>query len=242
MDSLSGNTGKSLPFVTLSSPVFPNPLNTSCLIVIVISCFGKGDLIISYNYLKAFEGKVVRLYQGPKYFTGKILGVQEEYLILYPQTKDLMLIKADHIHSIGIDVKDNYLFPVSEDNIGISFAKEKSFYQILQTLKYEMVKFNNGPESVTGIISDVGDENIILVDKQEVWTIYIYHIKSISIDRNTTNNLNYRSLKENKLSNLINYIPENRSNQKQESQHHENNKQDSEKKQFTGTTINYRFL
>ncbi|MGI6066432.1 MAG: hypothetical protein ACOYI2_08065 [Bacillota bacterium] len=197
------------------------------------------------NELKAFEGKIVRVYQGPNYFTGKILGVGEEYITLSLQTNEIMLIKADHIHSISVDVKDNFLFPISEnneDNIDMGFINEKNFYEILQALKYETIKLNDSSESETGIICEVGDDSITVVDKQEVKIIFLNHIKNICIPQSLVNNLQNKSLKKNNLPDVTDNLPEKEIVPKQEPQQQKKNKQAWEKIEISGTTIAYWFL
>ncbi|PEN30884.1 spore coat protein, partial [Bacillus wiedmannii] len=61
------------------------------------------------------------------------------------------------------------------------YAEEDTFLDALNDLKYKWIKINRGgPECVEGLLSDIHDGNITLVNGDEVIYVINSHIKSVS--------------------------------------------------------------
>jgi spore coat protein B len=154
----------------------------------------RGNDKMSLNYLGSLIGTEVKINRGgPDSIVGRLISVQHDYLVL--QTQDgTVFIQLQHIKSI------------SSTNSNVSRSNRSSqrsdyaytFEGLLGQLRYTFVQINRGgPEKIEGLVVEVWNNFLLLVVKDDIVRIPIFHIKSISASLNRNNNNSNNSNKNN---------------------------------------------
>lgn len=133
---------------------------------------------------------------GPAHRVGKVLDVKEDYLVLQIKNNEVIYYQLEHIKSISA-VSDNKSSETNESNETMDsdsdedttdydenpdFMVAQDFESLLKKLKHNWVIINGkGPEHIHGILVDYATDHVVLVHHDEVFRIYTYHIKNISL-------------------------------------------------------------
>ncbi|NMD69842.1 DUF2642 domain-containing protein [Bacillus sp. DNRA2] len=139
---------------------------------------------------------------GPSHRVGKVIDVKPDFLVLQTEENDIFYYQLEHIKSINAVQKnqqyqqessDESSFESSESSdvesyetneldVKPEFISAADFENLLKKMKHNWVVINGkGPENIQGILVDFTNDHIILVHHDEVFRIYTYHIKNISI-------------------------------------------------------------
>lgn len=133
---------------------------------------------------------------GPAHRVGKVLDVKEDYLVLQIKNNEVIYYQLEHIKSISA-VNESQSSEVDETNEAMDkeldmdtteyeenpdFMVAQDFDSLLKKLKHNWVIINGkGPEHIHGILVDFAMDHVVLVHHDEVFRIYTYHIKNISL-------------------------------------------------------------
>ncbi|WP_144939361.1 hypothetical protein [Paenibacillus sp. 32O-W] len=130
------------------------------------------------NYLASLIGKEVKINRGgPDTVLGKLLAVQSDYLILHC-SDGAVYVQNSHVKSIT-ENRENKSSTYDE---APRYYEGDSFHDVLENLKHRFVQINGGgPEKLEGFIVDVTSTHLLLVVKQEVIRVPIFHIRSICV-------------------------------------------------------------
>ncbi len=139
----------------------------------------KLENIFPENQIKSlvYQGVKVNL-GGPESRTGVLLAVGDDYLVLQGNTGEVIYYQQKHVKGVVKKAKEIELNPYFIEQ---SYADGATFQEILGSLKYKWVKINRGgPESVEGLLSDVNEEYVTLVNRDEVIYVINFHIKNVN--------------------------------------------------------------
>ncbi|MGE7884284.1 spore coat protein [Bacillus sp. NPDC094077] len=115
---------------------------------------------------------------GPESRIGVLLSAEDEHLVLQGNTGEVIYYQRSHVKSVVKKAKEIKLNPYF---CAQPYFDATTFQDILSGLKYKWVKINRGgPESIDGILSDVNEEYVTLVNREEVIYVLNFHIKSVS--------------------------------------------------------------
>ncbi|MVP02455.1 hypothetical protein [Paenibacillus lutrae] len=131
------------------------------------------------GYATKLIGEEVKVNRGgPDSITGKLIHVHSDYLTV--QTNEgVVYINASHVKSVTEGGSSNVY---AENPKSISAY---DFYDLLKKFHQKFVQINRGgPEKIEGVIVEVRKDYVVLVVKNEVVRISVFHIKSISLAGN----------------------------------------------------------
>ncbi|MDQ0200212.1 hypothetical protein [Neobacillus ginsengisoli] len=135
------------------------------------------------DMIRSFSGKVIRIDRGgPDSRIGKLLDVYDDHLVLLTEEDGVVYYNTEHIKSVteNTNEKLDCNFEIPE---GFEYKKADNFNSLLSTLKYQWVKINRGgPEKIEGILGDVNNDNLLLINKEEIVRISMFHLRNISLD------------------------------------------------------------
>lgn len=135
--------------------------------------------------LSNFIGKKVQIDRGgPESKSGIILAVGTDYLVLATVDEGNLYYYIEHIKSItlsNIDIANNdpqleIVTDFNENNEVPETMKE-----IFAAKKYKLIQINRGgPEKIKGLLTEIYDDYVAIVAKEEVILVVYSHIKSCS--------------------------------------------------------------
>ncbi|MGH0941764.1 spore coat protein [Bacillus mycoides] len=137
------------------------------------------ESVLCCDQIKGLVGENVKVnLRGPESRVGVLLSLGKDYLTLQLPHGEVVYYQLKHVKSLVKKVKETKC----DDYYGSSFySDEDTFFDVLKDLKYKWIKINRGgPECVEGLLSEVHEGCIILVNCDEVIYIINYHIKSVS--------------------------------------------------------------
>jgi spore coat protein B len=132
--------------------------------------------------LSSLVGKIVRIDRGgPESRVGRLLAVKPDHLVIYCEGEGIVYYKNDHIKSISIDEREN-IKRLNQENMFIPpFLDFDDFTTVLKNMTYRWVQINRGgPERLEGVLTDANDERILLVVKDEIVSVFNFHVRNIS--------------------------------------------------------------
>ncbi|WP_027416277.1 hypothetical protein [Aneurinibacillus terranovensis] len=134
--------------------------------------------------LDSLVGRTVRIGRvGPESRCGKLLKISSDHLVLYCEDEGVIYYKANHIKSISLDAKDySNATSVDPNYVAPQYLEVDTFEQVLEGMKNRWVQINRGPDRVEGVLAENYDDRLVLVSKNEVVTIFNFHIKNISYE------------------------------------------------------------
>ncbi|MFK4293984.1 spore coat protein [Bacillus sp. RC250] len=135
--------------------------------------------LLCCDQIKGLVGENVKVnLRGPESRVGVLLSLGKDYLTLQLPHGEVVYYQLKHVKSLVKKVKETKC----DDYYGSCFySDEDTFLDVLSDLKYKWIKVNRGgPECVEGLLSEVHDECITLVNGDEVIYVIIYHIKSVN--------------------------------------------------------------
>ncbi|MGG0151287.1 spore coat protein [Bacillus mycoides] len=137
------------------------------------------ESVLCCDQIKGLVGENVKVnLRGPESRVGVLLSLGKDYLTLQLPHGEVVYYQLKHVKSLVKKVKETKC----DDYYGSCFySDEDTFFDVLKDLKYKWIKINRGgPECVEGLLSEVHEECITLVNCDEVIYIINYHIKSVS--------------------------------------------------------------
>ena len=133
--------------------------------------------VVCCEQIKGLVGENVKVnLRGPESRVGILSLLGKDYLALQLPHGEVVYYQLKHVKSLVRKVKE------AQGEYGSCFyADEDTFLDVLNDLKYTWIKINRGgPECVEGLLSDIHDRNITLVNGDEVIYVINSHIKSVS--------------------------------------------------------------
>ncbi|MCM2532193.1 hypothetical protein NDK43_06995 [Neobacillus pocheonensis] len=111
---------------------------------------------------------------------GKLLDVYNDHLVLLTEEDGVVYYNTDHIKSVTENTKDQL-----ELNIVIpkdfEYKKADNIPSLLEILKFQWVKINRGgPEKIEGVLCDINNNMVSLINKEEIVHISLFHLRNIS--------------------------------------------------------------
>ncbi|MCR8659770.1 hypothetical protein [Paenibacillus endoradicis] len=142
--------------------------------------------------LSSLIGKKVQLDRGgPESRIGLVLAVGDDYLVLSTVNDGIVYYYVDHIKSITL-VKSDSSQDVIKPITRLNYVSSGSMKNVFESMKYKQIQINRGgPECVKGVLTEIYDDYITIVLKEEVLLILYSHIKSCSFfsqDNSDANN------------------------------------------------------
>ncbi|HDR7793244.1 TPA: spore coat protein [Bacillus luti] len=136
------------------------------------------ESVLCCYQIKGLIGENVKVnLRGPESKVGILVLLGKDYLILQLPLGELVYYQLNHVKSIVKKAKETKC----GDYCDSCFCPEDTFTDVLIDLKYQWVKINRGgPECVEGLLSEVHEECIALVNGEEVIYVINFHIKSVS--------------------------------------------------------------
>ncbi|MBM6647195.1 spore coat protein [Bacillus sp. S4] len=133
--------------------------------------------VVCCDQIKGLVGENVKVnLRGPESRVGVLSVLGKDYLTLQLPPGEVVYYQLKHVKSLVKKVKE------AQGDYGSCFyADEDTFLDVLNDLKYKWIKINRGgPECVEGLLSDIHDNCITLVNCDEVIYVINSHIKSVS--------------------------------------------------------------
>jgi spore coat protein B len=136
---------------------------------------------LKYSLIKVDRG-------GPESRMGRLLGVGDDFFVLYTKEDGIVYYQTQHVKSITVETNNNN--KILEEYP--EYLEGSALAEIFGKAETRWVKINRGgPESVEGILVATLDDHIILVNNKEVYRVANFHIKNFSVmDPNAKNNNN----------------------------------------------------
>ncbi|RWS41594.1 spore coat protein [Bacillus mycoides] len=133
--------------------------------------------VVCCEQIKGLVGENVKVnLRGPESRVGVLSLLGKDYLTLQLPHGEVVYYQLKHVKSLVRKVKE-----VQGDYGSYFCSDEDTFLDVLNDLKYTWIKINRGgPECVEGLLSDIHDGNITLVNGDEVIYVINAHIKSVS--------------------------------------------------------------
>lgn len=125
---------------------------------------------------------------GPESREGKLLGVEDDFIVFLTKDDGVVYYKTQHIKSITEKV--------TKSNSGdlelpeeFQFVAGKNFPDILGKLRFNWVKINRGgPEVIEGVLDEIDEDFVTVISNEEVIRVSLYHIRNISYGLKLNNN------------------------------------------------------
>ncbi|WP_077624880.1 hypothetical protein [Sediminibacillus massiliensis] len=131
-------------------------------------------------FLSYMKGRNIEVFKGgPEFQQGKLLDVQQDYLILSTTDNGFIYYPLKHMKSV---IEDSHAdLPVLEAEETASFRDANNILELLENLKYQPVRINQGrPESRYGrLLSVESDYLVMLTEKDGIIYYNLDHMKSI---------------------------------------------------------------
>ncbi|WP_045519034.1 hypothetical protein [Neobacillus niacini] len=135
------------------------------------------------NLTKYFQDKVIKVDRdGPESRIGLFLDAGDDYIAVFTEDDGVVYYKTHHINSITENMKGELEFGVEipED---FEYNVAENFEGLLESLKYCWVKINrSAPETVEGMLCEIENDFVFLVNKEEIVRISMLHIKNVSYE------------------------------------------------------------
>jgi hypothetical protein len=130
---------------------------------------------------KYFQDRVIKVDRGgPESSIGMLMDASEEYLCLLTEEDGIVYHNTKHIKNFTDNLKEQFKFDVDVPK-DFEFKKAKNFKDLLKSLKYRWVNINRGgTESVEGVLCEVKNDLVCLVNNGEIVRIAMSHIKNVS--------------------------------------------------------------
>lgn len=123
-----------------------------------------------------FVGSEVEVrFGGGDCLVGRLIAICGDYLVLKTHNKHIVYINARQVRSIT-QVR------CSHRSVGkVHFIRARSFHEVLCALRLQFVKIDLGrTEKLKGFISEVGPNQLLLVDNNELTQVAIHQIRAVS--------------------------------------------------------------
>lgn len=136
---------------------------------------------MSSEMMRALVNKTIKINRGgPESKSGKLLAVNEDYLVLYTNEDGVVYFKNQHIKSISENVKGGKNVDSSLLST-LDYMAPNNFSGLISDLKYQWVKINRGgPEKIEGVLYEINGDYVTVISNEEIVRMAMYHIRSIS--------------------------------------------------------------
>ncbi|MFB5197500.1 hypothetical protein COJ96_24460 [Bacillus sp. AFS073361] len=133
------------------------------------------------DMMKSLVGKIVKIDRGgPDSRIGKLMDVYDDHLVLLTEDDGVVYYCTHHIKSVTENAKDQLEFDIEVPE-EFEFKKADSFQGMLSSLMYQWVKINRGgPEKLEGVLGEVANDYVSLINKEEIVRLSMFHIRNIS--------------------------------------------------------------
>ncbi|NRD79531.1 hypothetical protein HPT25_19405 [Bacillus sp. BRMEA1] len=133
------------------------------------------------DMMKSMVGKIIKIDRGgPESRIGKLLDVYDDHLVIITEDDGVVYYATQHIKSVTENAKEQLEFNIEVPE-GFEFKKANTFHTLLEALKFQWVKINRGgPEKLEGVLSDVNQHFVSLINKEEIVRLSMFHIRNIS--------------------------------------------------------------
>ncbi|MGG3467130.1 hypothetical protein ABES02_06275 [Neobacillus pocheonensis] len=133
------------------------------------------------DMMKSLVGKIIKIDRGgPESRIGKLLDVNEDHLVLLTEDEGVVYYNTHHIKSVTENAKEQLEFNIEVPE-GFTYKQADSFHGLLDSLKFQWVKINRGgPEKLEGVLSDINNDFVSLINKEEIVRLSMFHIRNIS--------------------------------------------------------------
>lgn len=133
------------------------------------------------DMMKSLVGKIIKIDRGgPESRIGKLMDVQEDHLVILTEDEGVVYYCTHHIKSVTENAKEQLEFNIEVPE-GFSYKQADSFQGLLDSLKFQWVKINRGgPEKLEGVLSDINNDFVSLINKEEIVRLSMFHIRNIS--------------------------------------------------------------
>lgn len=132
---------------------------------------------MAINRLSNLIGKFVRVNRGgPESSEGVLVAVKHDYIVLFIKKDGFIYYNLEHIKSITLLKHSG-----RRDFHRLNRRKPRTFIEALRANKNRLIKINRGgPDSVTGVLTEVHRDYIKLFADHESVIIFTHHIKSFT--------------------------------------------------------------
>jgi spore coat protein B len=159
--------------------------------------------------LECLRGQMIQIdRKGPESRKGTLLDIKSDFIVLQTKEEGVLYSNIQHIKSISQVILNN---ENEEENAEGSSEAERSseaegneevsavpdyidaadFNGLLTNLKHSWVQINRGgAEKIEGVLADIGDDHVILINGQDVNRIQTFHIRNISYPMQQNQNSN----------------------------------------------------
>lgn len=133
------------------------------------------------DMMKSLVGKIIKVDRGgPESRIGKLMDVYDDHLIILTEDDGVVYYCTHHIKSVTENAKDQLAFNIEVPE-GFDYKKAENFQGMLHSLMYQWVKINRGgPEKLEGVLGEVNNDYVSLINKEEIVRLSVYHIRNIS--------------------------------------------------------------
>jgi hypothetical protein len=133
------------------------------------------------DIMKCFIGKVIKVDRGgPESKIGMLLDASDDLIVLLTEDDGVVYYNSKHIKSITDNIKDNMVFNIVVPK-DFKFIKAANFKELLDSLKFKWIKINRGgPDKLEGVLTQLDNDFVFLINNQEIVRLSMFHIKSIS--------------------------------------------------------------
>lgn len=134
------------------------------------------------DWLESLVGKVIKVDRhGPNSRVGKLLSVSDDFFTLLTEEDGIIYIATHHIKSITENTRNNFKCTVELPK-GFKYHHSSKFHHLLDSLKFQWVKINRGPEKIEGVLHEANSEYVTVVSHEEIIRLSTFHIKNLSYD------------------------------------------------------------
>ncbi|MBT2697768.1 hypothetical protein J7E79_10130, partial [Bacillus sp. ISL-40] len=130
---------------------------------------------------KYFQDRVIKVDRGgPESSIGMFMDASEDYLCLLTEEDGIVYHNTKHIKNFTDNLKEQFKFDVDVPK-DFEFKKAINFKDLLKSLEYRWVNINRGgTETVEGVLCEVKNDLVYLVNNGEIVRIAMSHIKNVS--------------------------------------------------------------
>ena len=131
--------------------------------------------------MKCFIGKVIKVDRGgPESKIGMLMDASDDLIVLLTEDDGLVYYNSKHIRSFTDNIKGSMKLSIEVPK-DFKFIKAANFKELLDSLKFKWIKINRGgPEKLEGVLTEVENDSVFLINNQEIVRLSLIHIRSIS--------------------------------------------------------------
>ena len=133
------------------------------------------------DIMKCFIGKVIKVDRGgPESKIGMLMDASDDLIVLLTEDDGLVYYNSKHIKSFSDNIKGSMKLSIEVPK-DFKFIKAANFKELLDSLKFKWIKINRGgPEKLEGVLTEVENDSVFLINNQEIVRLSLLHIRSIS--------------------------------------------------------------